>query len=107
MLEVLFGGVVDRRTILSDIVRMQQEIVEYKQKAENKKQVLVDLESSRKAKLEELEVVKVVIRRGDDEQKQILEVEEEMKNCDKQVSALQQQAVDESKAIQGICCRVI
>lgn len=67
MLEVLFGGVVDRRTILNDIVRMQQEIVEYKQKAENKKQVLVDLESSRKAKLEELEVVKVVIRRGDDE----------------------------------------
>ena len=67
MLEVLFGGVVDGRTILSDIVRMQQEIVEYKQKAENKKQVLVDLESSRKAKLEELEVVKVVIRRGYDE----------------------------------------
>ena len=46
---------------------MQQEIVEYKQKAENKKQVLVDLEFSRKAKLEELEVVKVVMRRGDEE----------------------------------------
>lgn len=30
-----------------------------------------------------------------------------MKNCDKQVSALQQQAVDESKAIQGICSCVI
>ncbi len=46
---------------------MQQEIVEYKQKAEDKKQALVDLESSRKAKLEELEVVKVVTRRGDEE----------------------------------------
>ena len=57
----------NRRTVLSDIVRMQQEIVEYKQKAENKKQALVDLESSRKAKLEELEVVKVVTRRGDEE----------------------------------------
>lgn len=57
----------NRRTILSDIVRMQQEIVEYKQKAEDKKQALVDLESSRKAKLEELEVVKVVTRRGDEE----------------------------------------
>lgn len=57
----------NRRTILSDIVRMQQEIVEYKQKAEDKKQALVDLESSRKAKLEELEVVKVAMRRGDEE----------------------------------------
>ena len=57
----------NRRTILSDIVRMQQEIVEYKQKAEDKKQALVDLEFSRKAKLEELEVVKVVMKRGDEE----------------------------------------
>ena len=57
----------NRRTILSDIVRMQQEIVEYKQQAEDKKQALVDLESSRKAKLEELEVVKVVMKRGDEE----------------------------------------
>ena len=57
----------NRRTILSDIVRMQQKIVEYKQKAEDKKQALVDLESSRKAKLEELEVVKVAMRREDEE----------------------------------------
>ena len=38
-----------------------------RKKAEDKKQALVDLESSRKAKLEELEVVKVVMRREDEE----------------------------------------
>ena len=59
MREVGFVGVVNRRTILSDIVRMQREIVEYKQKEEDKKKALVDLELSRKAKLEELDAVKV------------------------------------------------
>ena len=61
MLEVSTGVSVERRTILNDLIQMQQEIVDCKEKEEAKKKELADLEVTHKSKLEELEAVKVFV----------------------------------------------
>lgn len=61
MLEVSTGVSVERRTILNDLIQMQQEIVDCKEKEEAKKKELADLEVTHKSKLEELEAVKVLV----------------------------------------------
>lgn len=61
MLEVSTGVSVESRTILNDLIQMQQEIVDCKEKEEAKKKELVDLEVTHKSKLEELEAVKVLV----------------------------------------------
>ena len=60
MLEVSTGVSVESRTILNDLIQMQQEIVDCKEKEEAKKKELADLEVMHKSKLEELEAVKVL-----------------------------------------------
>lgn len=55
------GVSVERRTILNDLIQMQQEIVDCKEKEEAKKKELTDLEVAHKSKLEELEAVKVLV----------------------------------------------
>ena len=55
------GVSVERRTILNDLIQMQQEIVDCKEKEEVKKKELVDLEVTHKSKLEKLEAVKVLV----------------------------------------------
>lgn len=55
------GVSVESRTILNDLIQMQQEIVDCKEKEEAKKKELVDLEVTHKSKLEELEAVKVLV----------------------------------------------
>lgn len=62
MLEVSTGVSVERRTILNDLIQMQQEIVDCKEKEEAKKKELADLEVMHKSKLEELEAVKVILK---------------------------------------------
>ena len=52
---------VERRTILNDLIQMQQEIVDCKEKEEAKKKELADLEVAHKSKLEELEAMKVFV----------------------------------------------
>ena len=61
MLEVSTGVSVESRTILNDLIQMQQEIVDCKEKEEAKKKELADLEVMHKSKLEELEAVKVFV----------------------------------------------
>lgn len=61
MLEVSTGVSVESRTILNDLIQMQQEIVDCKEKEEAKKKELADLEVTHKSKLEELEAVKVLV----------------------------------------------
>lgn len=61
MLEVSTGVSVERRTILNDLIQMQQEIADCKEKEEAKKKELADLEVAHKSKLEELEAVKVFV----------------------------------------------
>lgn len=61
MLEVSTGVSVESRTILNDLIQMQQEIVDCKEKEEAKKKELADLEVMHKSKLEELEAVKVLV----------------------------------------------
>lgn len=56
------GVSVERRTILNDLIQMQQEIVDCKEKEEAKKKELADLEVMHKSKLEELEAVKVILK---------------------------------------------
>ena len=62
MLEVSTGVSVESRTILNDLIQMQQEIVDCKEKEEAKKKELADLEVMHKSKLEELEAVKVILK---------------------------------------------
>lgn len=61
MLEVSTGVSVESRTILNDLIQMQREIVDCKEKEEAKKKELADLEVMHKSKLEELEAVKVLV----------------------------------------------
>lgn len=61
MFEVSTGVSVESRTILNDLIQMQQEIVDCKEKEEAKKKELADLEVTHKSKLEELEAVKVLV----------------------------------------------
>ena len=61
MFEVSTGVSVESRTILNDLIQMQQEIVDCKEKEEAKKKELADLEVMHKSKLEELEAVKVLV----------------------------------------------
>ena len=61
MLVVSTGVSVESRTILNDLIQMQREIVDCKEKEEAKKKELVDLEVTHKSKLEELEAVKVLV----------------------------------------------
>ena len=61
MLEVSTGVSVESRTILNDLIQMQREIVDCKEKEEAKKKELADLEVTHKSKLEELEAVKVLV----------------------------------------------
>lgn len=61
MLEVSTGVSVESRTILNDLIQMQQEIVDCKEKEEAKKKELADLEVMHKSKLDELEAVKVLV----------------------------------------------
>lgn len=61
MLEVSTGVSVESRTILNDLIQMQQEIIDCKEKEEAKKKELADLEVMHKSKLEELEAVKVLV----------------------------------------------
>ena len=56
------GVSVESRTILNDLIQMQQEIVDCKEKEEAKKKELADLEVTHKSKLEELEAVKVTLK---------------------------------------------
>lgn len=53
--------IVLNRTILNDLIQMQREIVDCKDKEEAKKKELVELEEAHKNKLEELEAVKVIM----------------------------------------------
>ena len=60
MLEVSARVIVESRTILNDLIQMQREIVDCKEKEEAKKKELADLEVAHKSKLEELETVKAI-----------------------------------------------